>query len=184
MFQIYRRLQPQSRSYAPLRNNGPLAPRVRNQAGFGQRLKGFRVWSRNYLVDKGLIESRQQKHDRRLDRQLAFLDGFALILNKHAGAAALQAVLRDKDLSSMLALKPVKQSKPEGDPARHATRVGLKIQDGQVTVCQENVKIGTTMRRQGDVDEDVQPLDASAMDDLRMALNSYVTEDALARQGF
>jgi hypothetical protein len=135
-------------------------------------------------VEKGLLECREQKHDRRVARQQAFLGGVARILNELGGGAAWHDVLHDEYLAYVVAMKPIKQSKPEGNQARHATRVGLEIKNGQAIVCQEDVQLGRTANSTPDDDKEVKPLDESAKKSMRAALKDYVTVYALAQQDF
>jgi hypothetical protein len=171
--------------YSRLQDKEPLAPpRGRNEASLSKRLKGFHVWSKKCLIANGLLESREQKHDRRVARQRKFLKGLAPILNEYGGAEALNAVLRDEYLGSIVTLKPIKQSKPEGGHPRHATRIRLQLHEGQVTVCKENVQIGKTATPTPDADEESQQLNESAKESLKDAIDDYVTVYSLDHQGF
>ena len=165
--------------YRPLDEGRPV-----RQTRLVKQLKELKVWSRNCLVEKGLLENRQQKHDRRVNRDTQYLGGIAGILNKHGGAAALQAVRDDKEMSSILTPCLIKQSKPQESGKRRATRIELRIEEDQVVVHHASVGMEKRAGAYRDASLGTPRLDESTKKQLMAALNHHVIADAMASQGF
>lgn len=151
--------------------------------GLGARMRRCRPPLEEFLVRHGLLTSRQQKHDRRVARQLAWFQRVADFLNRHGGSPALQVVLADTRLRCALQPRPFKQSRPACGQARETTWVGLTVlADGQVAPWQASLAADGRPA----LDKACPPADQdeSTQKALTAELRSLLVADALSDIGF